>query len=267
MAVDKLVDSTLLDANLTSVANAIRAKGGASGSLAFPAGFVSAVQAIPTGSTPTGTKQINITQNGTTTEDVAAYANAEITVDVQGGGGPTDNEYATGAAPSGSLNISTNIAQQVFYKRNNITKVTQTAGGVAARAFQDSTGLQFFIGIGTTYFYAQVFKGCSGLEAVDIGNPYTHRFESENFGQCSSLTVLVIRKNSVVALQGGINVFISTPFASNGAGGTLYVPQALIADYQAATNWITILGYANNRIQAIEGSQYENYYADGTPIS
>lgn len=36
---------------------------------------------------PTGTKQITITVNGTTTEDVAAYANAEITVDVQGGGG------------------------------------------------------------------------------------------------------------------------------------------------------------------------------------
>lgn len=49
MAVDKLVDSTLLDANLTSVANVIRTKGGTSAPLAFPAGFVSAVQAIPTG--------------------------------------------------------------------------------------------------------------------------------------------------------------------------------------------------------------------------
>jgi hypothetical protein len=49
MAVDKLVDSTQLDADLTSVANAIRAKGGTSAQLAFPAGFVSAVEAIPTG--------------------------------------------------------------------------------------------------------------------------------------------------------------------------------------------------------------------------
>ena len=49
MAVDKLVDSTQLDADLTSVANAIRAKGGTSASLAFPAEFVSAIQAIPTG--------------------------------------------------------------------------------------------------------------------------------------------------------------------------------------------------------------------------
>ena len=37
------------DTDLTAVANAIRTKGGTSAALAFPAGFVSAVQAIPTG--------------------------------------------------------------------------------------------------------------------------------------------------------------------------------------------------------------------------
>lgn len=51
MALDKLVDSTQLDADLTSVANAIRTKGGTSGSLAFPAGFVSAIGDIPSGDT------------------------------------------------------------------------------------------------------------------------------------------------------------------------------------------------------------------------
>ena len=37
---------------------------------------------VPQGSTPTGTKTINISANGTTTEDIAAYANAEIVVAV-----------------------------------------------------------------------------------------------------------------------------------------------------------------------------------------
>lgn len=36
---------------------------------------------------PTGTKTISITENGTYTEDVADYADAEISVDVSGGGG------------------------------------------------------------------------------------------------------------------------------------------------------------------------------------
>lgn len=49
MAVDKLVDSTQLDSDLTSVANAIRTKGGTSAQLAFPSDFVSAINAIPTG--------------------------------------------------------------------------------------------------------------------------------------------------------------------------------------------------------------------------
>lgn len=49
MAIDKLVDSTQLNADLTSVANAIRTKGGTSASLAFPADFVSAIAAIPAG--------------------------------------------------------------------------------------------------------------------------------------------------------------------------------------------------------------------------
>lgn len=49
MAYDKAVDSAQLDADLTAVADAIRTKGGTDAQLAFPSGFVSAVQAIETG--------------------------------------------------------------------------------------------------------------------------------------------------------------------------------------------------------------------------
>lgn len=52
MAVDKLVDSTQLDSDLTSVANAIRAKSGGSSQLAFPAGFVNEIGNIPSGGQP-----------------------------------------------------------------------------------------------------------------------------------------------------------------------------------------------------------------------
>lgn len=49
--------------------------------------YASANVAVPHGTTPTGTKEISITSNGTTTEDVTNYASAQITVNVQGGGG------------------------------------------------------------------------------------------------------------------------------------------------------------------------------------
>ena len=71
MSVDKLVDSTQLDADLTSVANAIRTKGGTSASLAFPAEFVSAIAAIPSGGSglkyATGTFTIPSDDNGNPT--------------------------------------------------------------------------------------------------------------------------------------------------------------------------------------------------------
>ncbi len=109
MALDKLVDSTQLDSDLGTVADGIRYASGGSEQLSFPSGMAAAARALkPSGTkqiitngthnvagfasaqvnvptpAPTGTKQISITENGTTTEDVAAYANAEITVNVSG---------------------------------------------------------------------------------------------------------------------------------------------------------------------------------------
>ena len=49
MSLDKLVDSSQLDADLASIANAIRTKGGTSAQLAFPAEFISAIEAISGG--------------------------------------------------------------------------------------------------------------------------------------------------------------------------------------------------------------------------
>jgi hypothetical protein len=54
------------------------------------------------GSTPTGTKQISITQNGTTTEDVTNYASAEINVNVP-----------ASAVDTGTKNINSNGTHDV----------------------------------------------------------------------------------------------------------------------------------------------------------
>ena len=46
MAIDKLLDSSQLETNLTSIANAIRTKTGSTATLAFPSGFVSEINTI-----------------------------------------------------------------------------------------------------------------------------------------------------------------------------------------------------------------------------
>ena len=76
------------------------------------------------------------------------------------------------------------------------------------------------------------------------------------FANCSKFQTLVLRSSSLCSLE-NINAFDGSPFASNGTGGTLYVPSDLIESYQSADNWSTILGYANNNILSIEGSEYE----------
>lgn len=49
MAIDKAIDSAVLEANLKAVADAIREKGGTSDTLAFPSGFADAIAAIESG--------------------------------------------------------------------------------------------------------------------------------------------------------------------------------------------------------------------------
>lgn len=78
MSVDKLVDSTQLDADLTAVADAIRTKGGTSGQLSFPQGFVDAIDNIQTGGG--GSTAIDVIQELTLTENVRA-----VQVDIPSG--------------------------------------------------------------------------------------------------------------------------------------------------------------------------------------
>ena len=81
MAYDKVVDSSVLNANLTSVANAIRTKGGATGNLVFPTGFVDAISAIQTGTVSMEVHEITIAStlgNGTNSMPNILTSNAFV---------------------------------------------------------------------------------------------------------------------------------------------------------------------------------------------
>lgn len=116
-----MTDYLTTDSELEAVADAIRAKGATSALLVYPNGFVSAINAIPTGITPTGTKSITISAAGTTTEDVTNYASAEITVPSGSASAPattitanpTISVSSTGlitASVSGSQNVTPSVS-------------------------------------------------------------------------------------------------------------------------------------------------------------
>ena len=89
----------------------------------------------------------------------------------------------------------------------------------------------------------------------------------------SNFNVLILRSTSICPLT-NIGGFSGTKFDNGKAGGTIYIPKVLYDhlgdgsanDYKSATNWSTLDGYGTVTWAKIEGTQYENYYADGTPI-
>ena len=130
-------------------------------------------------------------------------------------------------------------------------------------AFEQCRFIAVFPAIAYTLSYAMYnWKGA----IADLGGTFS-QITNSNFSNATNMSTLILRSAAGVVTLGNTNVFSGSPFASNGSGGTLYVPQALISTYQSATNWSTILGYTNNQILPIEGSIYETQYADGTPVA
>lgn len=280
MAVDKLVDSTQLDADLTSVANAIRTKGGTSASLAFPADFVSAIGAIPSGST----MDFDDFLNGT---------------------------FPTGAFTADSATV---IPAYSCYNRKNITSVySTTVTDLREFAFYGCSNLVSVelpnltvmrVGTGTnTNSNGSFFQNCNILATIkmpkleNIYGNYAFATQDNNnanttivLPKIKNLGVRAFRQRQCAAVDLGpdlVQILADTfynsecsvcilrktsvvPTVSADAIMSLrsvYVPQSLIATYKTSSNWSTRFNAGYITFYAIEGSQYENYYADGTPIA
>lgn len=231
------------------------------------------------GVTPTGTKQISITENGTTTEDVTNYANAEITVNVSGGGRNIADELADGE-PSGTVTISkTAISAYAFYHKNGMTSVSApNCTSIDGYAFQDCSGLTsisfpaltsitgdyIFSGCSNltevafpllaTQTRARFFAGCSKLVTIDLGE--TPQIFNQTFINSGALRKIILRRTSGVASLAGYNVNVLGGIYNNPTASTIYVPSALISAYQTASNWSSAYN-AGVTFAAIEGSEYE----------
>lgn len=303
MAVDKLVDSTQLDADLTAVANAIRTKGGTSAQMAFPAGFVSAVEAIETGGGAdldlqtaliSGIFDKDYEISGTTIGRAFANCVGEYNINFPDVTTLRVNAYTFENSQFASINLpklqgTIGSAFRSFKGKHIYAPKIQTA---ADNAFDSCSNLldAFFpeLDVSTNAFtgcskmktavcgytgnsYYQ-FRNCAALSAVDFCKGGTKI--DNTFDGCASLATLALRSDAVLPLT-NLSAFNNTPFASGGTGGTIYIPKVLYdhlgdgssSDYKAATNWSTVNGYGTITWAQIEGSIYETQYADGTPIT
>ena len=175
-------------------------------------------------------------------------------------------------------NLSTG-AFELFYNCSGLTIIhaddLKSLTYMSQSLFQGCTSL-------TTIVMPKVYGGgyrivydCSALTTIDVGKRASTggNFQAGAFSGAINLTTLILRRLTVMAI-GNVSAFDGTPFASGGTGGTIYIPEELYNhlgdgtgyDYKAATNWSTIDGYGTITWAKIEGSQYENYYADGTAI-
>lgn len=147
MAVDKLVDSTQLDTDLTSVANAIRTKGGTSAQLAFPADFVSAIAAISGGgglpvsvlNHETVTPSSDITKDNRLRLSLTPVTNYLLLYF-------SDDDIPTGASTRGIAATRMKIGSNSVAQAGVILRADGTQGtdGAALSGFTESTGVLLF---------------------------------------------------------------------------------------------------------------------------
>lgn len=93
--------------------------------------YASADVAVPGAS---GTKQISITENGTSTEDVSAYASAEITVNVSGGSSVLSGSFTPDANASSQV-VSQLVGTTLKHFLVMAIPTLATVNGHSVRAF------------------------------------------------------------------------------------------------------------------------------------
>lgn len=120
-----------------------------------------------------------------------------------------------------------------------------------------------------------MFNGCTSLSSVNLPMaktvstsaftncpltkvilPICTNIGTNAFSGCTALNTIVLRSSTVCSLV-NVSALNKTPFANGGTGGTVYVPAALISEYQQATNWSTLYAAGTCNFVAIEGSEYE----------
>lgn len=112
----------------------------------------------------------------------------------------------------------------------------------------------------TTQNRVNVFRN-TGTDAIDLGENVKQIgslwfYDSRPGGGGALYPIIILRSPTLVVAKDSSS--IRAVYSST----KVYVPQTLISSYEAATNWST----KGSIFHAIEGSEYEHYYANGVGV-
>ena len=174
MAISKIILNGVTQIDLTS--DTVAASNLISPNTAHGADGEPVVGTATQGITPTGTKNISITQNGTTTEDVTNYASAQITVNVP-----------TGSTKNVQYYMGADYARAASYTATDVTlTVTKTGTYKVSWMAWRSTS-----------------SGTSGSQLYINGNAYGSANETftSTYGQAITLSGVSLTQGDVLVVR------------------------------------------------------------------
>lgn len=181
------------DTELTSIADAIRTKGGTSASLVYPSGFISAIEAIPTGAT---INNQNKTVSSSETDQTVTYDSGYTGLDTVSITGLGTNYVGSGIDRRDSTDLSLSgtvvTAPSGYYGSNAEINVEKTVpSGYTRRNYIEAlhgdayinTGIKEFPNAFTAvefrlsmYNAGSRLRSFFGYQGISSGNVTTYRF-------------------------------------------------------------------------------------------
>ena len=266
MAIDKVVDSSALDASLTAVADAIREKTGKTATMTLSE-MPTEIEGISGGGDTSvedslvTRAEMGYTNNRVTKVGSYAFYNYSLLTSANFPLVTSIGDYAfyrCSSLTSADFPQATSIGGYAFYRCSSLTSAdfpnvtrlgyqafdscyklttadfplaTSIVGGAFYGCYELTTA-DFPL---ATSIADGAFNGCSKLTTADF--PLVTSIANGAFYGCSKLTAIVLRATSTVCSLSSTNAFSSTPIESG--TGYIYVPDALVDSYKAATNWST----------------------------
>lgn len=235
MAYDKVVDSASLDSKLTQVADAIRTKGNTSADLQFPSGFISAIQAIQTG---TELKiVVSVTSGATVTATKGSLSVSGTSVD----GTCTLNVPEAGTwSVEATLNGQTSNTKSVTFTDRYTTSLTFFSATITVTV---DSGATVVLKKGDVTLQTKTSTGTAVFTVTETG---IYTVEATKNGHTTSGSVNVVSSTTSYALTLS---FLNDNFANNSWASII----AACHSGSVPSTWVV----GNSKIMTINGTSYQ----------